>query len=193
MKFVKPIDLSRIFVSSVNLHLEELDVLVETNISNAARNSIAVMASTMFKRISMRQMPIPFSTASRSSVSLRMFAFQTPISFLDLLIDHPGPSFTPFSRSYASEAEPGRSSSIGTPSPKPSDSPQEGDIKSNRATDSASSPDTASTQKPVSPAGAQGQDEEGQDPAKQDPSKPAGQKASEVEQQGQKPLDPADK
>ena len=35
--------------------------------------------------------------------------------------------------------------------------------------------------------------EEGTDPVKNDPEKPASQKREEIEKEGQKPLDPADK
>lgn len=87
---------------------------------------------------------------------------------------------------------------MATPSPKPSDSPQEGDIKSSRA-DSGRAPQESgsSVAKPVNQdnlAGKQqGTDEEGGDPIKNDPNKPAEQKKKETLEQGQKPLDPADK
>jgi hypothetical protein len=45
----------------------------------------------------------------------------------------------------------------------------------------------------VTPGGAQGQDEEGVEPVKQDKNKPQQEKAKQTEQQGQKPLDAADK
>lgn len=87
---------------------------------------------------------------------------------------------------------------MATPSPKPSDSPQEGDIKTSRA-DSGRAPQESgsSTAKPVNQdnlAGKQqGMDEDGGDPIKKDPSKPAEQKKKETLDQGLKPLDAADK
>ncbi|KAF2151439.1 hypothetical protein K461DRAFT_173053 [Myriangium duriaei CBS 260.36] len=103
-----------------------------------------------------------------------------------------GPTVQPH-RLLATRASPGQSSSIATPSPKPSDSPQEGDVKSSRAMDSRSSPDTASLAKPAEPGAAQGQDEEGSHPVEQDKNKPAGEKRKQTERQGQKPLDAGDK
>ncbi|KIX92722.1 uncharacterized protein Z520_11574 [Fonsecaea multimorphosa CBS 102226] len=55
--------------------------------------------------------------------------------------------------------------------------------------------DTASVARPTEqPSSEGGQDEvQGSDPVKRDPNKPAQQKRHEVEKEGQKPLDPADK
>ncbi|KAL8921550.1 MAG: hypothetical protein Q9208_005704 [Pyrenodesmia sp. 3 TL-2023] len=70
------------------------------------------------------------------------------------------------------------------------------DIKSSRATDSQSSPDTASLQQPVSDRSSiPGDQDEGtpsHDKVKQDPNKPAEQKRKSVESQGEKPLGPED-
>ena len=79
-----------------------------------------------------------------------------------------------------------------------SSSAQEQELKHSRSTDSTSSPDTASVQTPVSnPKGAavgqQDDDTDTQQNIKNDPNEPAEQKRAKVEQQGQKPLDAADK
>lgn len=70
------------------------------------------------------------------------------------------------------------------------------DVKSSRATDSESSPDTASLQQPVSDRSSiPGDQDEGtpsHDKVKQDPNKPAEQKRKSVESQGEKPLGPED-
>ncbi|KAK5409350.1 hypothetical protein LTR06_006923 [Exophiala xenobiotica] len=76
--------------------------------------------------------------------------------------------------------------SLGTSSPKPSDSQDEGSIKSKRATDKPQDQETGGS------CGARW-DEEGDAPGKKDPSKPAEQKRKEIEKEGQTPLDPADK
>merc|ERR1711939_196352 len=83
--------------------------------------------------------------------------------------------------------------SLGTPSPKPSDSQAEGSIKSKRATDRPQGQESGSSvAQPVSQK-SEGWDEEGDAPVKRDPSKPAEQKRKEVEKEGQTPLDAADK
>ena len=70
------------------------------------------------------------------------------------------------------------------------------EVKSSRATDSTSSPDTASVQTPVSNRSSiPGDQDEGtpsHDNVKQDPNKPAEEKRKNVESQGQKPLGPED-
>ncbi|CAO1604690.1 hypothetical protein XANCAGTX0491_008234 [Xanthoria calcicola] len=70
------------------------------------------------------------------------------------------------------------------------------DVKSSRATDSTSSPDTASVQQPVSDRSSiPGDQDEGtpsHDTVKQDPNKPAEEKKQNVESQGNKPLGPED-
>ncbi|KAL8903575.1 MAG: hypothetical protein Q9207_003826 [Kuettlingeria erythrocarpa] len=70
------------------------------------------------------------------------------------------------------------------------------DVKSSRATDNVSSPDTASVQQPVSDRSSiPGDQDEGtpsHDQVKQDPNKPAEQKRKSVESQGEKPLGPED-
>ncbi|CAL8580139.1 hypothetical protein XPA_005872 [Xanthoria parietina] len=70
------------------------------------------------------------------------------------------------------------------------------DVKSSRATDSTSSPDTASVQQPVSDRSSiPGDQDEGtasHDNVKQDPNKPAEEKKQNVESQGNKPLGPED-
>jgi len=85
---------------------------------------------------------------------------------------------------------------MGTPSPKPSDSPQEGDIKSSRAGEGRAPQESGSSlARPVSNTDDSNaaHDEEGGDPMKSDPSKPAEQKKKETLSEGEKPLDPADK
>ncbi|KAM0720811.1 hypothetical protein Q7P37_003096 [Cladosporium fusiforme] len=73
------------------------------------------------------------------------------------------------------------------------------DINSSRATDSRTgSPDTASVQNPVSNRGQSGaaQSEEPQqswENVRRDPSEPDDVKRAHVDQEGKKPLDPADK
>jgi len=93
------------------------------------------------------------------------------------------------------QASPGTASNVGQSG---SVSADQQDIKQSRATDSTSSPDTASVQTPVSnPSGAgtgqQEDDTSAQQAFKQDPDAPASEKRKAVEQQGQKPLDAADK
>ncbi|KAK5953335.1 hypothetical protein OHC33_005903 [Knufia fluminis] len=101
-------------------------------------------------------------------------------------------------RYYASttKGDSPNATNMGTPSPKPSDSPQEGDIKSSRAQDGRAPQESGSSvARPVSEENraSAGTDEEGGDPAKSDPSKPAEQKKKETLKEGEKPLDPADK
>ncbi|KAL8971132.1 MAG: hypothetical protein Q9183_001201 [Haloplaca sp. 2 TL-2023] len=75
-------------------------------------------------------------------------------------------------------------------------SKEQAEVKSSRATDSQSSPDTASVQTPVSnQSKIPGDQDEGtgsHDAVKQDPSKPAEEKRKSVESQGKKPLGPED-
>ncbi|KAI4182656.1 MAG: hypothetical protein L6R41_005840 [Letrouitia leprolyta] len=82
---------------------------------------------------------------------------------------------------------------LGNPQSTSSDQAQ---VKSSRATDSASSPDTASVQQPVSNRskipGDQDEGTDSHDNVKQDPSKPAEEKRKSVEGQGNKPLGPED-
>ncbi|KAK5084434.1 hypothetical protein LTR05_005510 [Lithohypha guttulata] len=107
-----------------------------------------------------------------------------------------------FSRSYAS-GEPGTttkgdaqnaSQGLGTPSPKGSDSPQEGDVKSARANEGRSQEQGGSVAQPISGANQStqeaGQDEEGTETIKQDPNKPAEQKKEQTLKQGDTPMDP---
>jgi len=101
-------------------------------------------------------------------------------------------------RSYATttKGDTAAASNLGTPSPKPSDSPEEGDIKSSRAQEGRAPQESGSSvARPVSEANQSmnAQDEEGGDPAKNDPSKPAEQKRAETLKEGEKPLDAADK
>ncbi|KAG9665229.1 hypothetical protein KCU95_g1868, partial [Aureobasidium melanogenum] len=110
-----------------------------------------------------------------------------------------------FMRSYASkqnmdstagQASPGTASNVGNPT---SSSPESNRINQSRATDARTgSPDTASVQTPVSnPKGAatgqQGEDSSTQEAFKQDPNASASEKRKNVEEKGQRPLDPADK
>ncbi|EXJ94044.1 hypothetical protein A1O1_02437 [Capronia coronata CBS 617.96] len=74
-----------------------------------------------------------------------------------------------------------------------SDSPQEQGVKSSRAT-GGEVQDTASVAEPTGQVGSgNGQDEEGGAPGTKDPNKSADQKSAEVQKEGMKPLDPADK
>ncbi|KAL8911555.1 MAG: hypothetical protein Q9171_003269 [Xanthocarpia ochracea] len=70
------------------------------------------------------------------------------------------------------------------------------DVKSSRATDNMSTPDTASVQQPVSDRSSiPGNQDEGtpsHDHVKQDPNKPAEEKKKNVESQANKPLGPED-
>ncbi|KAG9531352.1 hypothetical protein KCU93_g2081, partial [Aureobasidium melanogenum] len=98
--------------------------------------------------------------------------------------------------STAGQASPGTASNVGNPI---SSSPESNQINQSRATDARTgSPDTASVQTPVSnPKGAatgqQGEDSSTQEAFKQDPNAPASEKRKNVEEKGQRPLDPADK
>ncbi|KAI4205023.1 MAG: hypothetical protein LQ350_000650 [Teloschistes chrysophthalmus] len=82
---------------------------------------------------------------------------------------------------------------LGNPQSTSSDQAQ---MKSSRATDGTSSPDTASVQTPVSDRSSiPGDQDEGtasHDKVKQDPNKPAEEKRKSVESQGKKPLGPED-
>ncbi|PSK45226.1 hypothetical protein B9Z65_2366 [Elsinoe australis] len=110
-------------------------------------------------------------------------------------------SVTPI-RTYAKDmkatqgqASPGTASNVASPG---SVSADQQSIKQNRATDSTASPDTASVQTPVSnPSGAgigqQEDDTSTQQTFKQDPNTSAEEKRKQVDKQGQKPLDPANK
>ncbi|KAI4274097.1 MAG: hypothetical protein LQ337_004179 [Flavoplaca oasis] len=77
-----------------------------------------------------------------------------------------------------------------------SSSSEQQQVKSSRATDSNTSPDTASVQQPVSDRSSiPGDQDEGtpsHDNVKQDPNKPAEEKKRNVESQGNKPLGPED-
>ncbi|TIA18829.1 HAD-like protein [Aureobasidium pullulans] len=94
------------------------------------------------------------------------------------------------------QSSPGTASNVGNPV---SSSPEANKINQSRATDARTgSPDTASVQTPVSnPKGAatgqQGEDSSTQQAFKQDPNAPASEKRMNVEEKGQRPLDPADK
>ena len=93
------------------------------------------------------------------------------------------------------QAEPGAASNVAQPTAA---SANEQDLRKSRSTDSQSSPDTASVQSPVdNPTGAatgqQEADSSTQETFKQDPNKSAEAKRAEVDKQGQKPLDAADK
>jgi len=93
------------------------------------------------------------------------------------------------------QASPGTASNVAAPG---SASQEQQEVKQSRATDSTSSPDTASVQTPVSnPSGAgvgqQEDDTSTQQAFKQDPNAPAHEKREQVEKKGQRPLDPADK
>lgn len=118
----------------------------------------------------------------------------------DAITDH-----FPVIRSYANkqnmdanqgQSSPGTASNVGNPV---SSSPESNKINQSRATDARTgSPDTASVQTPVSnPKGAatgqQGEDSSTQQAFKQDPNAPASEKRKNVEEKGQRPLDPADK
>ena len=90
------------------------------------------------------------------------------------------------------QSDPNSGSNVGTSG---SASVEESQVKQSRATDSTSSPDTASTQSPVSNPGGAGtgqmeDDTSTQQAFKQDPNKPADQKREQVEKQGQKSMEP---
>ena len=94
------------------------------------------------------------------------------------------------------QASPGTASNVGNPASASSEAQR---INQSRGTESSSgSPDTASVQTPVSnPKGAsvgqQTEDTSTQQAFKQDPNAPASEKRKNVEEKGQRPLDPADK
>ncbi|KAL8725377.1 MAG: hypothetical protein Q9166_007393 [cf. Caloplaca sp. 2 TL-2023] len=96
-----------------------------------------------------------------------------------------------FAARYASSSVTG--GDMGNPQSTSSDQQQ---VKSSRATDSNSSPDTASVQQPVSNRSSiPGDQDEGtssHEKVKQDPDKPAEEKRKSVESQGKKPLGPED-
>ncbi|KAL8691733.1 MAG: hypothetical protein Q9218_003104 [Villophora microphyllina] len=96
-------------------------------------------------------------------------------------------------RYASSSASSATGGDLGNPQSTSSDQAQ---VKSSRATDSESSPDTASVQQPVSDRSSiPGDQDEGtgsHDKVKQDPNKPAEEKRKSVESQGQKPLGPED-
>lgn len=104
------------------------------------------------------------------------------------------------SRGASTRGEPGPSTNVRS---TPSANPESSEINANRGAEhsgASESPDTASTQKPVSNpeqmgmhVGAQEEPQPSQDKMKNGPSEPAHVKRSKVEQEGQKPLDPADK
>ncbi|KAJ9660436.1 hypothetical protein H2198_002554 [Neophaeococcomyces mojaviensis] len=107
------------------------------------------------------------------------------------------PSSSILLRSYASttKGDQPNATNLGTPSPKPSDSATEGDVKSSRATDSRAPQESGTgLARPVSEAseGTKQADEEGGDPTKKDPNKPAEQKKAETLKGGEKALDAAD-
>lgn len=77
-----------------------------------------------------------------------------------------------------------------------STSSDQAQVKSSRATDGASSPDTASVQQPVSNRssipGDQDESTDSHEQVKRDPNEPAEEKRKSVESQGNKPLGPED-
>ncbi|CAJ2507448.1 Uu.00g086340.m01.CDS01 [Anthostomella pinea] len=95
------------------------------------------------------------------------------------------------------QASPGTASNVG--SNPGSASAEQQQVRKGRASGAASSPDSASVATPVSkPSEATGgqhseEDTDAQAAFKQDPDKSGGEKRRAVEEQGQKPLDPADK
>lgn len=94
-----------------------------------------------------------------------------------------------------SQSSPGHSSNVTNPQGASIESKQ---VNESRATDSQSSPDTASVQTPVSDPSSSGlgQQEEQQPAMEQlhrDPNEPDEKKREHVEKMGQKPLDAADK
>ncbi|KAI9707861.1 MAG: hypothetical protein M1820_004467 [Bogoriella megaspora] len=105
----------------------------------------------------------------------------------------------PLARQYAAqatpEASPGQSSNVRN---SPSSSPESQQVNASRAMDSRSSSDTASVQRPITnpqevSMGAQEEPQPSQDRMKNDPSEPAEVKRKRVEEEGKKPLDPANK
>ncbi|GAB7340293.1 hypothetical protein MBLNU457_6750t1 [Dothideomycetes sp. NU457] len=125
-----------------------------------------------------------------------MFTLRAPIRFAPRAI-RPAAirNYAKNMQSTQGQASPGTASNVAAPG---SASSEQQEIKKSRATDSTSSPDTASVQSPVSnPSGSgtgqQEDDTSTQQAFKQDPDAPAGEKAKEVEKKGQRPLDAADK
>ncbi|KAL8850779.1 MAG: hypothetical protein Q9221_004277 [Calogaya cf. arnoldii] len=104
---------------------------------------------------------------------------------------NPIPGSSAFTARHASSSATG--GDIANPQSTSSD---QQDVKSSRATDSNTSPDTASVQQPVSDrssiAGDQDEGTPSHDHVKQDPNKPAEEKKRNVESQGNKPLGPED-
>lgn len=98
-----------------------------------------------------------------------------------------------FTARYASSSSSATGGDLGNPQSTSSD---QQDVKSSRATDGNSSPDTASVQTPVSDRSSiPGDQDEGtasHDQVKRDPKEPAGEKRKRVESQGEKPLGPED-
>ncbi|KAL0936991.1 uncharacterized protein CTRU02_209207 [Colletotrichum truncatum] len=100
------------------------------------------------------------------------------------------------SRSVATkQASPGASSNVREPI---SSDPESQTVNKARGLDSENSPDSASLAKPVSnpendKIGLQEEPQPSQENMKNDPNAPAAQKRANVEKEGKKPLDPADK
>jgi len=146
--------------------------------------------SNILRRFAVRPSS-PLLSAPRQSPIIRSELRQHPIC-KHLLI-----TVAPFRATYASttKGDAQNATSMETPSPKSSDSQAEGDIKSSRSLDGRNQESGSSVAKPVDQdqrSEAPG-DEEGGAPEKKDPNKPAEQKRAEIEKDGMKPLDPADK
>ncbi|KAI4225996.1 MAG: hypothetical protein L6R36_003495 [Xanthoria steineri] len=106
-------------------------------------------------------------------------------------VANPTPGYPASTARYASSSATG-----GDMANPQSTSSDQKDVKSSRATDSTSSPDTASVQQPVSDRSSiPGDQDEGtpsHDNVKQNPNKPAEEKKQNVESQRNKPLGPED-
>lgn len=102
-------------------------------------------------------------------------------------------SVPPLTRSVnTNKADSPQASNIKQDGPQ-SDSPEEQSIKTSRGKGEGIQ-DSASVAEPTSQVGSgAGQDEEGGAPGTKDPNKPASQKSAEVQKEGMKPLDAADK
>ncbi len=144
----------------------------------------------------LRRLGRPATTASVRAVPLRSKSTYIFNRLLPLADQPQGSSLLPRFYATTTKGDTASSSNLGTPSPKPSDSPEEGDIKSKRAQEGRAPQESGSSvAQPVNQENESNasQDEEGTDPMKSDPSKPAEQKKKETLKEGEKSLDPADK
>ncbi|KAL8777321.1 MAG: hypothetical protein Q9203_002497 [Teloschistes exilis] len=133
----------------------------------------------------------PAAAALRTQNPIRLLPFRCPTRPTELVADSIGAVSSVFAPRNASSSAMG--GDLGNPQSTSSDQAQ---VKSSRATDGTSSPDTASLQTPVSDRSSiPGDQDEGtasHDKVKRDPNEPAEEKRKSVESQGKKPLGPED-